>query len=136
MAKDEKFTNSLTLMIRTTINKKRVDVAAVEVPYPTLQDVDSKLSLPDKFQEDEDGGKSPVYEDEASQWAQDAILDAVKREARNVTKVVDMIGNMTVLEVADLVKEMEDKFAGVYAPNPGELRPTVRGAQETGWRVS
>lgn len=89
MAKDEKFENSLTLMIRTTINKKRVDVAAVEVPYPTLQDVDSKLSLPDKFQADEDGGKSPVYEDEASQWAQDAILDAVKREARNVTKVVE-----------------------------------------------
>lgn len=89
MAKDEKFSNSLTLMIRTTINKKRVDVAAVDVPYPTLQDVDSKLSLPDKFQEDEDGGKSPVYEDEAAQWAQDAILDAVKREARNVTKVVE-----------------------------------------------
>jgi hypothetical protein len=89
MAKDETFDNSLTLMIRTTINKKRVDVGTVDVPYPTLQDVDSKLSLPDKFQEDEDGGKSPVYEDDAAQWAQDAILDAVKREARNVTKVVE-----------------------------------------------
>ena len=89
MSTDERFDNSLLLMIRTTINKKRIDVDSVEVPYPTLQDVDSKLSLPDKFQEDEDGGKSPVYEDEAAQWAQDAILDAVKREARNVTKVVE-----------------------------------------------
>jgi len=35
----------------------------------------------------------------------------------NVTKVVDMIGGMTVLEVADLVKEMEDKF-GVTAAVP------------------
>ena len=35
----------------------------------------------------------------------------------NVTKVVDMIGGMTVLEVADLVKEMEDKF-GVTAAAP------------------
>jgi len=34
-----------------------------------------------------------------------------------VTKVVDLIGNMTVLEVADLVKEMEDKF-GVTAAAP------------------
>jgi large subunit ribosomal protein L7/L12 len=37
--------------------------------------------------------------------------------SENVTKVVDMIGNMTVLEVADLVKEMEDKF-GVTAAAP------------------
>jgi large subunit ribosomal protein L7/L12 len=34
-----------------------------------------------------------------------------------VTKVVDQIGNMTVLEVADLVKEMEEKF-GVTAAAP------------------
>jgi large subunit ribosomal protein L7/L12 len=34
-----------------------------------------------------------------------------------VTKVVDQIGNMTVLEVADLVKEMEEKF-GVTAAVP------------------
>jgi large subunit ribosomal protein L7/L12 len=37
--------------------------------------------------------------------------------SENVTKVVDLIGNMTVLEVADLVKEMEDKF-GVTAAAP------------------
>lgn len=89
MSKDEKFESSLTLMIRTTIDKKRVDVGTVDVPYPTLFDVSDKLSLPDKFQEDEDGGKSPVYDLEELQWAQDAILDAVKREARNVTKVVE-----------------------------------------------
>lgn len=89
MAKDEKFESSLTLMIRTTIDKKRVDVGTVDVPYPTLFDISDKLSLPDKFQEDEDGGKSPVYDLEELQWAQDAILDAVKREARNVTKVVE-----------------------------------------------
>lgn len=89
MAKDEKFENSLTLMIRTTIDKKRVDVGTVDVWYPTLFDISEKLSLPDKFQEDEDGGKSPVYDEEELQWAQDAILDAVKREARNVTKVVE-----------------------------------------------
>ena len=35
----------------------------------------------------------------------------------NVTKVVDLIGSMTVLEVADLVKEMEEKF-GVSAAAP------------------
>ncbi|GJM43358.1 MAG: 50S ribosomal protein L7/L12 [Gemmatimonadota bacterium] len=35
----------------------------------------------------------------------------------NVTKVVDLIGGMTVLEVADLVKEMEEKF-GVTAAAP------------------
>ncbi len=89
MGKDQTFENSLTLMIRTTIDKKRVDVGTVDVPYPTLFDISEKLSLPDKFQEDEDGGKSPVYEAEEMQWAQDAILDAVKREARNVTKVVE-----------------------------------------------
>jgi large subunit ribosomal protein L7/L12 len=37
--------------------------------------------------------------------------------SENVTKVVDMIGGMTVLEVADLVKEMEEKF-GVTAAAP------------------
>jgi large subunit ribosomal protein L7/L12 len=35
----------------------------------------------------------------------------------SVAKVVDLIGNMTVLEVADLVKEMEEKF-GVTAAAP------------------
>jgi large subunit ribosomal protein L7/L12 len=35
----------------------------------------------------------------------------------SVTKVVDLIGNMTVLEVADLVKEMEERF-GVKAAAP------------------
>jgi hypothetical protein len=89
MTDQEKFEYSLILMIRTTIDKKRVDVDSVEVPYPTLHDIDPKLSLPDKFQEDEDGSKEPVYDDERLQWAQDAILDAVKREARNVTKVVE-----------------------------------------------
>ncbi|NNE42639.1 MAG: 50S ribosomal protein L7/L12 [Gemmatimonadetes bacterium] len=34
-----------------------------------------------------------------------------------MTKVVDLIGSMTVLEVADLVKEMEEKF-GVTAAAP------------------
>jgi large subunit ribosomal protein L7/L12 len=37
--------------------------------------------------------------------------------SENVTKVVEMIGGMTVLEVADLVKEMEEKF-GVTAAAP------------------
>jgi len=37
--------------------------------------------------------------------------------SENVTKVVDLIGGMTVLEVADLVKEMEEKF-GVTAAVP------------------
>jgi large subunit ribosomal protein L7/L12 len=40
----------------------------------------------------------------------------------NVTKVVDMIGGMTVLEVADLVKEMEEKF-GVTAAAPMMAMP-------------
>ena len=42
--------------------------------------------------------------------------------SENVTKVVDMIGGMTVLEVADLVKEMEDKF-GVTAAAPMMAAP-------------
>jgi large subunit ribosomal protein L7/L12 len=42
--------------------------------------------------------------------------------SENVTKVVDMIGNMTVLEVADLVKQMEDKF-GVTAAAPMMAMP-------------
>ncbi len=84
-----KFENVLTLTIRTTIDKKRQDVGNVEVPYPTLFDVSEKLSLPDKFIEGDDGGKSPVYDSEILQWCQDAMLDAVKREARNVTKVVE-----------------------------------------------
>ena len=95
MTDQETFEHSLALMIRTTIDKKRVDVDTVTVPYPTLHDIDTKLSLPDEFQEDEDGGKSPVYKDERMQWAQDAILDAVKREARNVTKVVENKDNKT-----------------------------------------
>ena len=40
----------------------------------------------------------------------------------NVTKIVDLIGNMTVLEVSDLVKEMEDKF-GVTAAAPMAAMP-------------
>jgi large subunit ribosomal protein L7/L12 len=40
----------------------------------------------------------------------------------NVTRVVDMIGGMTVLEVADLVKEMEQKF-GVTAAAPMMAMP-------------
>jgi len=42
--------------------------------------------------------------------------------SENVTKVVDLIGNMTVLEVADLVKEMEEKF-GVTAAAPMMAMP-------------
>ena len=42
--------------------------------------------------------------------------------SENVTKVVDLIGGMTVLEVADLVKEMEDKF-GVTAAAPMAAMP-------------
>jgi large subunit ribosomal protein L7/L12 len=45
----------------------------------------------------------------------------------NVTKVVDMIGGMTVLEVADLVKEMEEKF-GVKAAAPMMAMPAMAGA--------
>jgi large subunit ribosomal protein L7/L12 len=40
----------------------------------------------------------------------------------NVTRVVDMIGGMTVLAVADLVKEMEQKF-GVTAAAPMMAMP-------------
>ena len=46
--------------------------------------------------------------------------------SENVTKVVDMIGNMTVLEVADLVKSMEDKF-GVTAAAPMMAMPAGGG---------
>lgn len=89
MGKEDTFKHKLTLMIRTTIDKKRHDVGTVEVPYPTLHDVNEKLAEPDRWSEaDEDGNKTPIYDDEAEQWAQDAILDSVKREARNVTKVV------------------------------------------------
>ena len=42
--------------------------------------------------------------------------------SENVTKVVDLIGSMTVLEVADLVKEMEEKF-GVTAAAPMAAMP-------------
>lgn len=42
--------------------------------------------------------------------------------SENVTKVVDLIGGMTVLEVADLVKEMEEKF-GVTAAAPMAAMP-------------
>ncbi|MEZ5063344.1 MAG: 50S ribosomal protein L7/L12 [bacterium] len=42
--------------------------------------------------------------------------------SESVTKVVDMIGSMTVLEVADLVKEMEEKF-GVTAAAPMAMMP-------------
>jgi large subunit ribosomal protein L7/L12 len=44
----------------------------------------------------------------------------------NVTKVVDLIGGMTVLEVADLVKEMEEKF-GVTAAAPMMAMPMMGG---------
>jgi len=46
--------------------------------------------------------------------------------SENVTKIVDMIGNMTVLEVADLVKQMEDKF-GVTAAAPMMAMPAGGG---------
>jgi hypothetical protein len=89
MTSEETFENNLILPIRTTVDKKRIDVGSVEVPYPTLFDISDKLSLPDKFETDEDGSKSPIYDDEVMQWAQDSFLEAVKREARNVTKVVE-----------------------------------------------
>jgi large subunit ribosomal protein L7/L12 len=47
--------------------------------------------------------------------------------SENVAKVVDLIGNMTVLEVADLVKEMEEKF-GVTAAAPVAVAAGVPGA--------
>ena len=42
--------------------------------------------------------------------------------SENVTKLVDAIGSMTVLEVADLVKEMEERF-GVTAAAPMGVMP-------------
>ena len=42
--------------------------------------------------------------------------------SENITKVVDLIGNMTVLEVSDLVKQMEEKF-GVTAAAPMAAMP-------------
>jgi large subunit ribosomal protein L7/L12 len=42
--------------------------------------------------------------------------------SENVTKIVDLIGNMTVLEVSDLVKEMEERF-GVTAAAPMAAMP-------------
>jgi large subunit ribosomal protein L7/L12 len=42
--------------------------------------------------------------------------------SENVTKVVDLIGNMTVLEVSSLVKEMEERF-GVTAAAPMAAMP-------------
>ena len=42
--------------------------------------------------------------------------------SENVTKVVDLIGNMTVLEVSTLVKEMEERF-GVSAAAPMAAMP-------------
>ncbi len=103
MGKDDKFANSLNLIMRTTVDingkNKRIDVDSVEVPYPTLHDADTRLPEPDKWAEDEDKNKTPVYENESLQWVQDAMLDAVRREARNVTKVVeagkDDDGNIT-----------------------------------------
>jgi len=93
MGKDDTFANSLSLIMRTTVDingkNKRIDVDAVEVPFPTLHDADSRLPEPDKWAEDEDKNKTPVYENESLQWVQDAMLDAVRREARNVTKVVE-----------------------------------------------
>jgi large subunit ribosomal protein L7/L12 len=46
--------------------------------------------------------------------------------ATEVSKVVDMIGSMTVLEVADLVKQMEEKF-GVTAAAPMMAMPAMGG---------
>jgi large subunit ribosomal protein L7/L12 len=45
-----------------------------------------------------------------------------------VTKVVDLIGDMTVLEVADLVKEMEEKF-GVTAAAPVAVAAAPAGGE-------
>jgi large subunit ribosomal protein L7/L12 len=42
--------------------------------------------------------------------------------SENVTKIVDLIGSMTVLEVADLVKQREEKF-GVTAAAPMMAMP-------------
>jgi len=47
--------------------------------------------------------------------------------SENVTKIVDLIGSMTVLEVADLVKSMEEKF-GVTAAAPMMAMPAGMGA--------
>jgi large subunit ribosomal protein L7/L12 len=58
----------------------------------------------------------------------------------SVTKVVDLIGNMTVLEVADLVKEMEERF-GVKAAAPVAMAaapaagPAAAAAEKTEFTV-
>ncbi|MGQ0722547.1 MAG: 50S ribosomal protein L7/L12 [Candidatus Eiseniibacteriota bacterium] len=58
----------------------------------------------------------------------------------SVTKVVDLIGNMTVLEVADLVKEMEERF-GVKAAAPVAMMsapaagPAAAAAEKTEFTV-
>lgn len=92
MGMQDAFKNVLSLMMRTTIKvngqNKRIDVGAVDVPYPTLNDVSDRLPEPDSWATDEETKeKTPVYDNESYQWVQDSILDAVRREARNVTKV-------------------------------------------------
>lgn len=55
----------------------------------------------------------------------------VKKMAANITKknVVDFIANMTVLELSEFIKELEDKF-GVTAAAPVAMAQTASSAQD------
>jgi large subunit ribosomal protein L7/L12 len=59
-----------------------------------------------------------------------ADQNALPKLSENATKVLEVVENMTVLELADLVKVMEDKF-GVSAAAPVAVAaaPVVAGAE-------
>jgi len=94
------FENKIVLPIRKTVAKKRHDVGRIEVPYPTLHDVADSLPEPTGFAEVDDDqpelGKVPVYDDPVMQWAQDALVEAVKRESRNVADVPEETAPFTI----------------------------------------
>ncbi len=52
--------------------------------------------------------------------------EGTEMATESVTKIVDLIGNMTVLELSELVKEFEEKF-GVTAAAPMMAMPAMGG---------
>ena len=81
------------------------------------------------FHEDETPAKETHAEETVVETAAEEVKEAPKAEeakeekkvdasklSETATKVLDMVGGMTVLELAELVKVMEDKFGVSAAP--------------------
>jgi large subunit ribosomal protein L7/L12 len=81
----------------------------------------------------EDGGKCPMSEEEKSTAKKSSIkkeekAEEVKLEKSNVEKIVEMVEKMTVLELSELSKSLQDKFGVTPAVSVAQAFPAAGAA--------